>query len=176
MTVYKVLSGVGFAAAAMVSVGRAQSPAAPRALVVTAENVTAVAARGAAAGSSNVLQPGDVVRYRLTFTNTRPDSVRKVQFNDRIPPGLRFVAGSASADRSDVLVEFSIDSGRTYTQRPEVDDVVNGEKVRRPAAPERYTNVRWSAQGWIRPQATVTAEFKVQLPASGAALAAGSAK
>lgn len=165
MTVMRLLGGLGIGAAAMASVGRAQSPAAPRALMVTAENLTAVETRGAQVGSASVLRPGDVVRYQLTFTNTRPDSVRRVQFNDRVPRGLRFVAGSASADRSDVAVEFSIDSGRTYSAQPEIEVVVNGEKVRRPAPADRYTHVRWSALGWVRPQASVTAEFKVQLPA-----------
>jgi uncharacterized repeat protein (TIGR01451 family) len=109
-----------------------------------------------------------VVRYQLAFTNIRPDSVRKVQFNDRIPPGLRYVAGSAKADRPDVTIEFSIDTGRTYSARPEVEEVVNNERVRRPAEPERYTHVRWSAQGWVRSRASVIAEFKVQLPTAGA--------
>ena len=148
--------------------GAPQVAAAPRPLVVTAENMSATEANGARTGDRNVLRPGDVVRYRLAFTNTRPDSIRQVQFNDRIPPGLRYVVGSASADRPDVAIEFSIDSGRTYTARPEVEEVVNGEKVRRPAAPERYTHVRWSAQGWVRARASVMAEFKVQLPAVSA--------
>jgi uncharacterized repeat protein (TIGR01451 family) len=165
MSVIKLLAGLGVGAAAMVSVGRAQSPAAPKALLVTAENLTAIETRGARDGSASVLKPGDVVRYQLIFTNTRPDSVRRVQFNDRVPRGLRFVEGSASADRSDVVVEFSIDSGRTYALRPEIDVIVNGERVRRPAPADRYTHVRWSAQGWVRPQASVTAEFRVQLPA-----------
>jgi hypothetical protein len=92
--------------------------------------------------------------------------VRNVQFNDPVPAGLRYVAGSARADRSDVLIEFSIDSGRSYSERPEVEAVVNGQKVRRPAPPERYTHVRWSERGWVRSRAKVSAEFRVQLPAT----------
>jgi uncharacterized repeat protein (TIGR01451 family) len=136
-----VLTGV------LAGAARAQAPE-PRALVITAENLTAAESRSARTGGQNVLRPGDMVRYRLTFSNITPDSVRNVQFNDPVPAGLRYVAGSARADRPNVLIEFSIDSGRTYSARPEIEDVVNGQKVRRPAPPERYT------------------EFTVQLPAT----------
>jgi hypothetical protein len=83
-----------------------------------------------------------------------------------VPAGLRYVAGSARADRPNVLIEFSIDSGRTYSARPEIEDVVNGQKVRRPAPPERYTHVRWTDRGWVRSKSQVAAEFTVQLPAT----------
>jgi uncharacterized repeat protein (TIGR01451 family) len=168
METAKVLLVMGVCATALSRVAGAQASTGPRALLVTAENLTAVEASGTRGGEHNVLKPGDVVRYQLTFTNTRPDSVRQVQFNDRIPSGLRYVVGSAASDRPDVVVEFSIDSGRTYAARPEIEQVVNGEKVRRPAPPERYTNVRWSAKGWVRARASVTAEFRVQLPPAAA--------
>lgn len=148
---------------------QAQTLPSPKALVVTADNLSAAEAQGARAGDPNVLRPGDVVRYRLTFTNTTPDSVRNVQFNDPVPVGLRYVAGSAKADRPDVLVEFSIDGGRTYSILPEIEEMVNGQKVRRPAAPESYTHVRWSARGWVQPKSRIGTEFKVQMPTAVAA-------
>jgi hypothetical protein len=76
------------------------------------------------------------------------------------------VPGSARADRPDALIEFSIDNGRTYSERPEIEEVVNGRKVRRPAPPESYTHVRWSERGWVRSKGKVSAEFRVQLPAT----------
>jgi len=145
---------------------KAQTPDAPRALVVTAENLTVAESPSGRPGSPSVLQPGDVVRYRLLFTNLSADSVRQVQFNDPVPAGLRYVAGSARADRPDVVIEFSIDSGRSYSARPEIEEVVNGQKVRRPAPPESYTHVRWTERGWVRTRSKVSAEFKVQLPAT----------
>jgi uncharacterized repeat protein (TIGR01451 family) len=160
----KYLATVTVLTSALVATAQAQKPDSARALLVTAENVTAVEARSSRPGDQ--LRPGDVVRYRLSFTNLRPDSVRSVQFNDRVPAGLRYVAGSASADRSDVVIEFSIDSGRTYSERPEIEQVINGQKVRAPAPPERYTHVRWSERGWVRARGKVIAEFKAQLPAT----------
>ena len=111
-------------------------------------------------GNPGTALPGDVIRYRLTFTSSRPDSVRNVQFSDPLPTGLHYVAGSAVADREDVTVEFSIDGGTSWAQQPMLEVVVDGHKVRRPAPTTMYTNVRWSVQGWLQPRAQVTAELK----------------
>lgn len=167
----RLLLTTTLASCALVSAVRAnaQPPAASRALVVTAENLSASEPQRARAGDPNVLRPGDIVRYRLAFTNITADSVRNVQFNDPVPAGLRYVVGSARADRPDVLVEFSIDSGRTFSEVPEIEDVVNGQKTRRAAPAERYTHVRWSARGWVPSRSKIATEFKVQMPAPAAA-------
>lgn len=138
---------------------RAQS-AAQRTLVVTAENLMAKS-RGA---SSDAVLPGDVLRYQLRFTNPNQGDVRGVVFTNPIPDGLRYVDGSAGADRQDVVVEYSIDGGKTYAARPMVTEVVGGKRVQKPASPEKYSHVRWTVRGSIAPGATVTAEFRATLP------------
>ena len=161
-----ILTSLILATLAFASPARAQqAPPEPQPLVVTAEIMPARASRERTREPS-VLQPGDVVRYRLTFTNVTGDSVRNVRFDNPVPAGLRYVAGSAQADRPDVTIEFSIDGGAAYSERPEVERVVNGQKVRRPAPPELYTHVRWMERGWVRSEEYVTAQFEVQLPAT----------
>lgn len=147
-----------------------QAPAPPKALVIQAENLTASAARQAGAparsGSPEALRPGDVVRYRLTFTNLAADSVHRVVFTDPVPAGLRYVAGSATADREDIQISFSIDGGRTYSNQPVIEEVVDGQTVRRPAPQTMYTHIRWTVTGWLQPRARVTADFQARLPSS----------
>src|SRR2546426_2575654 len=53
---------------------------APKALVITAHNVTAETA-GARANSA-VAKPGDVIRYALVFTNVTAGPVKNIQFVD----------------------------------------------------------------------------------------------
>ena len=144
--------------------GALSGQAAPSALVVTAENVTAKS-RGA---SSEAVMPGDVVRYQLRFTNPNQGDVRGVVFTNPVPQGLRYVAGSAGADRQDVVVEYSIDGGKTYSARPMESVVEAGKRVQKPAAPEKYSHVRWTVRGSIAPGATVTAEFRAMLPGAQA--------
>jgi uncharacterized repeat protein (TIGR01451 family) len=146
----------------------AQQAQEPQALVITAENLMAgderhqeYAERG---GDPNALLPGDVVLYRLVFTNLIGDSVRNVEFTDPIPEGLQYVGGTAQSDRDDVVTEFSIDGGATYSTQPMREVVEEGLRVTRPAPPQTYTHVRWRITGWVQPGAQVTAEFRAQLP------------
>lgn len=146
------------AAALLVTCAGALS--AQRPLVVTALNLNAKS-RGS---QSQAVLPGDVVQYQLRFTNQGQGDVRGVVFTNPVPAGLRYVDRSAGADRQDVAVEYSTDGGKTYAATPMVTEVVDGKRVQRPATPEQYTHVRWTVQGSIAPGATVTAEFRAELP------------
>lgn len=152
---------------------QADEPAPP--LVVTALNRTAAAeAEAGAPRGDQAARPGDVLRYRLTFRNPGGEPVRGVTLANPVAAGMTFVGGSARSSRDDVVTEYSADGGATWSARPmeEVTDE-SGRRVRRPAAPETYTHVRWTVQGWISPGAAVTAEFDARLgttrPAAGAA-------
>lgn len=140
---------------------------APRALVVTAQNLMAGDQRhqdvAAAGGDQAALLPGDVVRYRLRFTNVTGGEVRGVVFTNPVPARLRYVERSATADRDDVVIDYSIDGGQTYAARPMVVEIVDGERVERPAPPEAYTHVRWTVRGAVSSGAMVTAEFRAEL-------------
>jgi uncharacterized repeat protein (TIGR01451 family) len=138
----------------------ASALAAQRPLVVTALNLNAKS-RGS---QSQAVLPGDVVQYQLRFTNQGQGDVRGVVFTNPVPAGLRYVDRSAGADRQDVAVEYSPDGGKTFAATPLVTEVVDGKRVQRPASPEQYTHVRWTVQGSIAPGATVTAEFRAELP------------
>ncbi len=143
----------------------------PQALVISAANLMAgdqrhqeLAAQGQ---DSSSLLPGDVVRYELVFTNIISDSVRNVQFTDPVPEGLQYVGGTARSDREDVVIEYSIDGGQTYTAQPMREVVENGLRVMRAAPPQTYSHIRWRVGGWIQPGAQVTAEFRARLPEPG---------
>lgn len=145
----------------------AQENEGPRALVIEAANLMAGDARHQAlaerGGDANALHPGDVVRYRLVFTNITDGAVRRIVFNDPLPAGLLYVAGSAASDRDDVVIDYSIDGGATYSAQPMIDELVDGIRVTKPAPPERYTNVRWRVEDWVQPEAQVTVEFRARM-------------
>lgn len=145
----------------------AQAPQGPQPLVISADNRTAAADadRGAPRRDDRV-RPGDVLRYRLRFTNVAGRPVRAVELANPLPAEFRFVAGSAKADRMDARAEYSVDGGKTFSAQPMEEVVVDGRRVRRPAPPEKYTHVRWTVGGWVAPGATVTAEYEAQFAAS----------
>lgn len=160
--------GFSLASLALLIAGTAGAQSAgmqkPKALVMTADNLMQADARHQALGDPATLLPGDVIRYRLRFTNVTEDSVRNVVFNNRLPQGLRYVDGSAAGDRNDLMVEYSIDGGATYSEHPTIEVEVNGERVTQPAPADMYTHIRWTIEGWLQPEAQVTAEFKAHLP------------
>lgn len=156
-----VLSTLALAAFALPA---AAQQAQPKEFVITAHNRTAAAeaARGAKR-SDELAYPGDVVRYRLTFTNVVGRPVRGVVLSNTIPAGTRIVPGSESATRADARREYSIDGGRTFSAQPTEEVTVDGRRVQRPAPPERYTHVRWTVGGTVEENATVVAEFEVRV-------------
>ncbi|HEU0013995.1 MAG TPA: hypothetical protein VFQ45_09945 [Longimicrobium sp.] len=135
-----------------------------KAIELTVANTTAQAdaARGARRPTAEA-RPGDVLHYRLLFTNTTPAAVQGIKIANPLPAGVRFVAGSARATRDDARVEYSADGGRTFSAQPMEEATVDGRTVQRPVPAERYTHVRWTVEGRVAPGATVTAEFDARV-------------
>jgi len=147
----------------------AQGKVASGPLVVTAENLMAGDSQHKAAASrghdATELMPGDVVRYRLTFTNVTPHAVKSVVFENPLPAGLHYQDGTATADRDKVAIQYSIDGGKSYSAQPMIEVEVDGKRVQRPAPADMYTHIRWSVPGSVLPGAVVHAEFRAQLAA-----------
>lgn len=156
MTVLRLLL-VGTLCGALVSPPLTAAQAqAPKALVITAHNVTAEA--------TALARPGDAIRYTLVFTNVTAAPVKNIQFVDPIPPGLVYVSNSAAANQP-ARIEYSIDGGKSYTARPMMTVVEDGKRVEKPAPPELYTHVRWTVLGSLARGAQVRAEFRAQVSA-----------
>lgn len=142
----------------------------PAAVTVVADNITAREAAAAghprAAADSGRLLTGDLIEYRLLFTNTTRGPLRDVVLDDPLPAGLVYELGSAAAAAPGVTIEFSIDGGRTYTTNPVVKEVVNGQEIERAAPAALYTHIRWRLTGALSPGARVTASFRARLAAA----------
>ena len=151
-----LIIGLGMLALALPASAQLQEP---QALVITAENVTATEAERADADTGASI-PGDVIEYRLDFTNLTDGAVSDVVLNDPIPDGLVFVPGSVTASREDVRVEYSIDGGASWSEQPTVEVEVEGQTVTRPAPADAYTHVRWTITGAVNPGAQISARFR----------------
>ena len=87
----------------------AQSGSEPSPLVISADNITAkadVAAGKRAATAISAVVPGDVVEYRLVFTNTKKSAVLNIVFQDPIPAGLQPSYGDDRAVGSEIWVDL----------------------------------------------------------------------
>ena len=161
-----VAVGLALASGSVRAQGADQGAAAPEALVISATilhwNQAPSQTIGAVNRDATRVTLGDVVEYRLVFTNITGNPVDNIQFTDPLPKGMHYLQGTAGADREDVDVEFSLDGGTSYSEQPMVEVVVEGQTELRPASPEDYTNIRWTVHGEVQPDASVTAAFQVR--------------
>jgi len=142
----------------------AQRADAEQPLVMTVLNRTAAAeAEAGAPRADTTARPGDVLRYRVTFTNRTDGPVQGVVLSNPLPPTIALVGGSVRSSRDDVQVEYSADGGRTWAAEPTEEVLVDGRRVRRPIPPERFTNVRWTVRGAVQPRDTVTADYDTRI-------------
>lgn len=145
----------------------AQSPHAATltpALHMSVENVTPAgdSTRGLVR-TDRRLRFGDVIRYRLTLTNTTPKPIRQAVLLNRIPPKLELVAESNRVSRADAQLEFSVDGGRTFSAHP-VEEITSDSGVTpRAIASDRFTHIRWTVASWLAPGATITAQYNARL-------------
>ncbi len=150
---------------ALASGGAAQEERAPEALVISATILSwdqGPQTIDAPVRDPNRVMLGDVVEYRLVFTNITGRPVNNIQFTDPLPEGMHYLQGTAGADRENVDVEFSLDGGTSYSELPMVEVVVDGRTELRPASPEVYTDIRWTVHGEVQPDARVAAVFQVR--------------
>ena len=170
--VLSTLTALAFALSATPAVAQhaaASQPraAAPSALVISVNNITANAesAKGAPRKDSTV-HAGDVLRYTLTFTNVVARPVRGVELKNPLPAGLRLVDGSAKASRNDARAEYSADAGKSFSAVPNESMTIDGREVKRPISSDRFTHIRWVIDGWVQPKATVVAEYEAKFAGS----------
>jgi uncharacterized repeat protein (TIGR01451 family) len=130
-------------------------------LIVSALNTTAAAESDRPMRAT--VQPNDVLRYTLTFTNPTGRSLGNVELKNPIPAGVHLVAGSTHASRTDARIEFSADGGKSWSAAPMESVMVDGQSLSRPIPADRYTHVRWLVRGAVGPQATVTADFEARV-------------
>lgn len=96
--------------------------------------------------------PGETLEWRLAATNRSDQALEDVVLVIPVPPGTRYLAGSAQpldlGEGVEVRPEFSFDGGTQFARPPlykKVVVVTDGVEQEREVEvkPEAYTHVRW---------------------------------
>jgi uncharacterized repeat protein (TIGR01451 family) len=105
--------------------------------------------------------PGDVLVYTLTYKNVGTAVARDAVVSDAVPEGTILLPGSVQGERAQI--SFSIDGGKKYVAFPARLQVAgaDGSQVKKPAPPEAYTHIRWTARTPLAPGESRIASFKV---------------
>lgn len=95
--------------------------------------------------------PGQVMEFRIVFTNNGDDDVNGIQVVDPIPEHTRFISDSHNADVK-ATFEVSIDGGESFEGEPVVrlETQTDGSQKEVVVPPEQYTHVRWVAAEHLR--------------------------
>ena len=99
---------------------------------------------------ASVVEPGEVLDWTITSENTGNAAALNYKTVARIPKGTEFVAGTAKADGAKAI--YSIDNGKSFSDKPTVEEKQADGTVKRVAAPvAMYTDIRYE---WSDPLVT----------------------
>ena len=98
-------------------------------------------------------EPGQVMEFRIVFTNNGEESVSGVRVVDPIPESTTYISESHS---SDIAADFevSIDNGESFEKEPvvRIETRVDGSQQEVVIPPSEYTHVRWVAREALGPE------------------------
>lgn len=109
------------------------------------------------------VKSGEVMDWTITSMNEGNAPAREYKAVGIVPPGTEFVAGSVTADGS-AKVTYSIDRGKSFSERPTVDEKQADGTIKKVAAPtSMYTQIRYEWADPLEQGAKLNATYKVRL-------------
>ena len=105
--------------------------------------------------------PGDVLKFTITYTNAGTTEARAAVINNPVPAGTVYVGGSAEGKDTDV--SFSLD-GKNFEPPPMIKYKVkqaDGKEVEYQATPDMYRHIRWKLTKPVPAKASGTVSFKI---------------
>jgi uncharacterized repeat protein (TIGR01451 family) len=89
----------------------------------------------------STLNPGETVRYTISYTNGGSSEARNAVIVDPIPPGTAYLADSAEGKGAEIT--FSLDGKRYEPPTLLTYRAGNGKGTEMTAVPGMYTHIRW---------------------------------
>lgn len=108
--------------------------------------------------------PGDVVEYRLSYTNVSPASISGVVVTGPIPDSMSYVADSAFAPGG-ARMEVSVDNGESWEREPvrRLRQNAQGQTVEVIVPASEYTHVRWVGSAPLQPSQSIQYTYRAQV-------------
>ena len=109
----------------------------------------------------SVLKHGDVVRYTILATNSGAKPAVALSTVGPVPQRMEYVGGSAS-HAAGASVDYSLD-GKTFSPQPTVTVNTSRGPVQKPASPDQYVAIRWTALKPLAPKARLRYTYEVRV-------------
>lgn len=111
---------------------------------------------------ASAVKPGEVLDWTVMSENSGNAAAHDYKAVARIPRGTEFVAGSAKADGARAV--YSIDNGKSFSDKPMVDEKQADGTVKRVAAPvAMYTDIRYEWSDPLAQGGKLSASYKVRV-------------
>ncbi|MCM3900592.1 MAG: hypothetical protein ND866_02695, partial [Pyrinomonadaceae bacterium] len=109
------------------------------------------------------VKSGEVMDWTITSMNEGNAPAREYKAVGVVPPGTEFVAGSVTVDGT-ATVSYSIDRGKSFSERPTIDERQADGTIKKVAAPtSMYTQIRYEWADPLEQGAKRNATYKVRL-------------
>lgn len=111
---------------------------------------------------ASVVKPGEVLDWTIVSENSGNAAARDYKTVARIPRGTEFIAGSAKAEGAKAV--YSIDNGKSFSDKPTVEEKQADGTVKRVAAPvAMYTDIRYEWSDPLAQGGKLTASYKLRV-------------
>lgn len=90
---------------------------------------------------AKTVENGDIIEYEIIYENKSDEIFENVGIKGRIPEGTTLIKGSETP--TDELY-YTIDNGQTWSDKPMVRSIENGEIVQVEAPLSNYTDIKWN--------------------------------
>ncbi len=109
-----------------------------------------------------VVKPGEVLDWTITSENGGNAAALDYKAVAHIPRGTEFVAGTAKADGAKAV--YSIDHGKSFSDKPTIEEKQADGTVKRVAAPvAMYTDLRYEWSDPLVQGGKLSASYKVRV-------------
>lgn len=89
---------------------------------------------------SKKASPGEIILYTLTVTNKGDSKALEVEPEGNIPSTTTYIPEKTDPKYK---VQFSIDGGKTYQDKPKVKEKEKGKDVLKDAPVSKYNKIKW---------------------------------
>ena len=111
---------------------------------------------------ATAVKPGEILNWTVMSENSGNAAAHDYKAVARIPRGTEFIAGSAKADGAKAV--YSIDNGKSFSDKPTVEEKQADGTVKRVAAPvAMYTDIRYEWSDPLAQGGKLTASYKLRV-------------
>lgn len=90
---------------------------------------------------AKTVENGDIIEYEIIYENKSEEVFENVGIKGRIPEGTTLIKGSETPTEE---LYYTIDNGQTWSDKPMVRSIENGEIVQVEAPLSNYTDIKWN--------------------------------